>query len=120
MATMKSLSNPYLATLLLTFTANAALGDRLVDPTRPSNAKETARDAYQGVRLEAILSSEDRLLAIVNGKIVREGDRIGDARIDEIHSDSIRYTRAGRSETARLVAKSITVRSNVVQSEEET
>jgi hypothetical protein len=115
---MRSLSNPYLATLLLSLSAHAAAADRLQDPTRPSNAKEVVRNAPQGVRLEAILHSEVRLIAIVNGKIVRSGDRVGDTRIDEINADSIRYTRAGRSEIARLAPKHITVRSNIAQSEE--
>jgi hypothetical protein len=117
---MKTLTNPYLATLLISLTAKVAMADRLTDPTRPTDAKETAQDAYKGVRLEAILRSEDRLLAIVNGKIVRAGDRIGDTRIDEIQHDAVRYTRAGRSHVARLANKSISVRKNVAQHEDET
>ncbi len=113
------MSNPYLATLLLSLSAHAAAADRLQDPTRPSNAKDIVRQAPQGVRLEAILHSEDRLIAIVNGKIVRACDQVGDTRIDEISADSIRYTRAGRSEVARLSAKHISVRSNIAQSEEQ-
>ena len=116
---MRTISNPYLATLLISLSAHAAATDRLQDPTRPSNAKEIVRQAPQGVRLEAILHSEDRLIAIVNGKIVRAGDRLGDTRIDEISADSIRYTRAGRSEIARLAPKHISVRSNVAQGEEQ-
>ncbi len=116
---MKPLTNPYLATLLLTITAKAAMADRLMDPTRPAHAKEIRREAYKGVRLEAILSAEDRLLAIVNGKVVRAGDRIGDTRIEEIHADSIVYTRAGRTETARLADERVAVRSNVAAGEEQ-
>ena len=117
---MKTLSNLYLATLLLALSAKMAMADRLTDPTRPMEVKETAQDAYQTVRLEAILRSEERLLAIVNGKIVRPGDRIGDTRIDEIQSDAVRYTSAGRSGIARLTNKSIPVRMNVAQDEDET
>ena len=117
---MKALSNPYLATLLLTIAAQAATADRLVDPTRPTHAKESASAAHKHVRLEAILRAEDRLLAIVNGKIVRAGDRVGDARIDEILGDSIRYTLAGRSSIARLPSASIPVRLNDVPVEEAT
>lgn len=115
---MRAISNPYLATLLLSLSAHAAASERLLDPTRPANAKEVVREAPQGVRLEAILHSEDRLIAIVNGKIVRVGDRVGDARIDEISADSIRYTRAGRSQVTRLAPKHISVRSNIALSEE--
>lgn len=110
---MKPLSNPYLAALLLIATAETAMADRLVDPTRPAHAKEIARDAHQPLRLEAILRAEGRALAIVNGKVVRVGDHVGEVRIEEIGSDSIRYTRAGRTKTARLPSERIAVRSNV-------
>src|SRR5690606_25647849 len=103
---MKPLFNRFLAMMLLTIAFEASATDRLVDPTRPSHAKEIAREAYQDIRLEAILRSESRLLAIVNGKIVRAGDRVGGARIDAILDDSIRYTRAGRSAIARLPSAS--------------
>jgi len=109
-----------LTMLLLAVGAQAAMADRLVDPTRPASAKDVATDPYKGIRLEAILKSEERLLAIVNGKIVRAGDRIGDTRIDEIQHDAVRYTRGGRSNVARLADKSITVRQNVAHHEDET
>lgn len=118
---MKTLTNPYLATLLLTLTAQAAVADRLVDPTRPANAK--AAVSYENadtLRLEAVLRSEGKTVAIVNGKVVRAGDRIGTARIDEVSPNGIRYTRDGRSYTARLDNKVIQVRQNVVSNEDET
>ena len=119
---MKTLTNPYLATLLLSMTAQAALGDRLVDPTRPANAKAIATEAKNDkvVRLEAILRSAEGLLAIVNGKVVRSGDRVGVTYIDEVLVDGIRYTRDGRTQTARLDSKAMQVRRNVVANEEET
>ena len=110
---MKPLSNHYLAALLFTLTARSAVADRLVDPTRPSNARITVAAAADVVHLEAILRSADRQLAIVNGKVVRVGDRVGDARIDEILADGIRYTRAGMSHIARLDAKGLDIRHNV-------
>jgi MSHA biogenesis protein MshK len=119
---MKTLTNPYLATLLLTMTAQSALADRLVDPTRPANAKavSSSEKNTDAVRLEAILRSDGAQLAIVNGKVVRAGDRIGATRIDAVLSDGIRYTRDGRSHTARLDSKAMQVRRNVVRNEDET
>ena len=111
---------PIATALLLGLCAGTVSANPLADPTRPSNATEVTRESSTGIRLEGILRSEGRLLAIVNGKIVRAGDRIGDSRIDEILADSIRYTRGGRSSTARLTQKPISVRTNVVQSEEQT
>jgi MSHA biogenesis protein MshK len=120
---MKTLSNPYLATLLLTMTAQSALADRLVDPTRPTNTRAASpaeKVSAAPVRLEAILRSDGVDIAIVNGKVVRAGERVGTTRIDAILPDGIRYTRDGRTHTARLDSKSMQVRRNVVPNEDET
>jgi MSHA biogenesis protein MshK len=117
---MKILTNPYLAALLVSLTAQAAVADRLVDPTRPSNVKAAAPTRVDAFRLEAILNSNGTPIAIVSGKLVRAGDTVGDARIDEVRADGIRYTKNGRSHTARLEPKVMQVRRNVVLSEEET
>ena len=119
---MKTLTNPYLATLLLTsLAAQAGAADRLIDPTRPANAKAVASaEQVERVRLEAIMHSDGAHIAIVNGKVVRAGDRVGSARIDEISATGIRYTRDGRSHVAQLDNKVMQVRRNVVLNEDET
>jgi len=118
---MKTLTNPYLATLMLSLTAQAAVADRLVDPTRPVNAKAVvATERVDAIRLEAILRSDGTHVAIVNGKIVRAGDRVGSARIEAVLPDGIRYSRNGQSFTARLDNKAMHVRRNVVTTEDET
>lgn len=118
---MKTLTNPYLAALLLSLTAQAAAADQLVDPTRPSNAKAATAPARQNAfRLEAILTSNGTPIAIVSGKVVRAGDSVGGARIDAVLADGVRYTKDGRSQTARLEPKVMQVRRNVVRNEEET
>ena len=118
---MKTLTNPYLATLMLSLTAQAAVADRLVDPTRPANVKAAvAAERTDVVRLEAVLRSDGAPVAIVNGKVVRAGDHVGPARIDEVLPNGIRYTRDGRSFTARLDTKVMQVRRNVVPNEDET
>ena len=100
----------------LPLTALLAIGatvhaETLRDPTRPATARAVTQSAeVASVRLEAIMGSGTRRLAIVNGKIVRTGDRVGGALIQEIGSDSIRYTRNGRSETARIAKDSMRVR----------
>lgn len=117
---MKPISNLYLATVLLSLTAKAAFAERLADPTRPPNARAAASvERTETLRLEAIMSSPDGKVAIVNGKVVRAGDRIGAARIETIEQDGIRYTSEGRSHTMRLQPRSIPVRQNVVSSEGE-
>jgi hypothetical protein len=116
---MKTLTNPYLAALLLSLTAQAAVADRLVDPTRPSNVKAAAPARVGGFRLEAILTSNGAPIAIVSGKVVRAGDDVEGARIDAVLADGVRYTKDGRSHTARLDPKVMHVRRNVVRNEDE-
>ncbi len=107
---MKALHHPYLAALLLTMSAKAA-GERLVDPTRPPQAPHaSASTSQENVRLEAVLRSADRDLAIVNGKIVRAGDRVAGVQIEAILADGIRYVRDGQVHVARLQPASIPVR----------
>lgn len=101
---------------LLPLTALLALGavvqaETLQDPTRPATVKEVAQSVQPGaLQLEAVMDSGARRIAIVNGKVVREGDRVGAAVIEAIGSDSIRYMRNGRSETARIAKNSLRVR----------
>ena len=63
--------------------------EQLDDPTRPSNvAKPLASTNRLGNRvsweLNAIKIDKDRRIAIVNGRTVKEGDRINNARLVEI------------------------------------
>lgn len=117
---MKRLSNPYLATLLFTMTAQAALADRLLDPTRPASARASTPTKFEFVRLEAVFRADGGFVAIVNGKVVRAGDRIGSVRIDEVFPSGIRYTRDGRALSAHLNGSALKVRQNVVPNEDET
>jgi MSHA biogenesis protein MshK len=107
---MKALHHPYLAALLLAMSAKAA-ADRLVDPTRPPQAPNPSSDpSYEGLRVEAVLRSAERDLAIVNGKIVRAGDRVAGVQIEAILPDGVRYVRDGQVRVARLQPASIPVR----------
>jgi hypothetical protein len=107
---MKPMHHPYLAALLLSMSAKAA-ADRLIDPTRPPQAPSASSDpSYEAVRVEAVLRSADRDLAIVNGKIVRAGDRVAGVQIEAILPDGIRYVRDGQVRVARLQPASIPVR----------
>jgi hypothetical protein len=116
---MQALHNRYLATLLLSMTAKTAMSDRLVDPTQPAHTRSAnTAESLPAVRVEAILQSGERRLAIVNGKVVRAGDRVGSIHILEVHIDGVRYSRGGETNVARLTGKPMQVRQNVVQSGE--
>ena len=118
---MQALNNRYLATLLLSMTAKAAVAERLVDPTQPAHTRPANNgDTLSAVRVEAILQNGERRLAIINGKVVRAGDRVGSIQILEVTNDGVRYSRGGEVGVARLSEKAMQVRRNVTRSEEKT
>jgi len=117
---MKVITNPYLAAVLLSMTAQAAGAERLIDPTRPATAKAAVTTASaSAVKVEAIMNSGNNLLAIVNGKVVRAGDTVNGARIDEVMKDGVRYTRAGHASIAHVGRQAIDVRHNVTAGEDQ-
>jgi MSHA biogenesis protein MshK len=86
----------------------------LNDPTRPADVKPAATastaTASAPARLQAILHSQDRAVAIISGKLLHVGDWVGDARIVAIDADCVRFTRAGRSMTLRVARQAMKVR----------
>jgi len=90
----------------------AQAGDALKDPTQPPVSTSPARGVAlpRQLNLEAIMQSAERYVAIVDGKIVRVGDRIGNATIEEITTDTVRYSRGGREHTIRLARRAVKVR----------
>lgn len=81
----------------------------LPDPTRPFTVTAAA-DAAPGLRLEAVMRSGDKHLAIVNGELVRVGDRIAGTTIAGIGADSVRYVAADGEHVARLSGTALKVR----------
>lgn len=91
---------------------SAEAADGLKDPTRPpvTTSSDRAPALPRPLNLEAILQTAERYVAIVDGKVVRVGDRIGNATIEEISTDSVRYSRGGREHTIRLSRRTVKVR----------
>jgi len=86
----------------------------LNDPTRPVDpalyfGTGQARNG-SGWSLQSILSSPERRIAIINGSRVREGDRIGSARVVRIRDSHVLLKTGGRTVTLRLLPQSIKVR----------
>jgi|SRR5688572_6030229 len=103
----------HLSGLAALFISLPAIADRLADPTRPPQGQRSQpTGARSPVRVEAILHSADRRIAIVNGKVVRAGDHVSGVRIEEILVDGVRYMRDGRSQVVRLRPAAMTVRQN--------
>jgi MSHA biogenesis protein MshK len=97
--------------LALMAVAAASHADTLHDPTQPANVRSAPEASAGALKVEAIFLSGNRRVAIVNGQLVRQGESLGGAVIDEIHADSIRYTRDGASHVARLPKPGMLVRS---------
>jgi len=82
-ATSASLS----AVLMLVCAVNAFA---LADPTRPSGFVESAtstESTQAPMRLESVLISANRRVAVINGKTCRVGERVDGATVIAIHSD---------------------------------
>jgi hypothetical protein len=114
---LRVVSAPCVALGLTALLATAACcADALPDPTRPASlgprpeVKLTERAA---LHLEAILGSGNSRVAIVNGRVVREGEHVADVVVTAIGAEAIHYTRGGRDLVAILPASKITVRTPV-------
>lgn len=89
--------------------AGAAMAQRgaLVDPTRPpmpasgSGASESAAPA--GPRLQSVLISPTRRVAVISGSTVVQGGRYGNATVASISEGAVLLRYADRKETLHLI-----------------
>ena len=81
----------------------AAAAETLSDPMRPRQRLTNPAPAQDKVPydLSAILYSSDRRVAVINGRTVSEGDRIGSAKVRRIGRRSLELEERG--ERIRLV-----------------
>ena len=86
---------------MLAVTAQADMGD-LPDPTRPHRAS-TGGAPPSGV--QSILISPQRKVAVVHGRTVTVGDRVGDAVVTDIRPYEVILNRGGRESHLRLVPR---------------
>jgi MSHA biogenesis protein MshK len=76
------------------------------DPTRPSSYADTAV-ANNSLRLDSILTSDNRRVAVINGVAVAEGDRMGEVRVVSIEKGVVRVNRNGEILQLELAHPSI-------------
>jgi MSHA biogenesis protein MshK len=92
-----------LIALGLMFAASSPGAQTLSDPTRPPTAS-TAPD--EGVaassRLQSILISSRRSVAVIDGRAVRIGERVGDAIVVAIAPSEVTLQRGAARETLKL------------------
>lgn len=67
----------------------------LADPMRPKRAVSVTAGAAPEprIRLQGVLRSATRRVAVINGRLYREGNRVGDAVLESIDSESIQLRR---------------------------
>lgn len=85
-----------LAALLAGSSASqAALAQALGDPMRPpatpgpASAEAAADSAKAAARLQSVLISPRRRVAVIDGRVVRLGERIGDAKLVAISESHV-------------------------------
>jgi len=62
----------------------------LVDPTRPpAGFANGPGEAYTGPALQSILISSSRRIAIISGKTVKVGDKVGEAQVVSIAENEV-------------------------------
>ena len=85
-------------------------GERLPDPTRPYSGVGHSRAAGQRaarsprLSLQSIVVSAKRRFAVINGRVVREGDRIGGDTLTRIEPYEVILERGGKRRRLKLLA----------------
>ncbi len=97
-----------IAALLMGLSASPAVAQALSDPTRPPAAPAASPDeglnetAKGALRLQSVLISPGRRVAVIDGRLVQLGERIGDATLVAISESQVVLQRAGGRETLKL------------------
>ncbi len=85
----------------------------LKDPTQPTDPGNyfgsSENRSGSSWSLQSILSSPQRRIAVINGTRVKEGDRLGSARVVRIHESYVLLNTGGRTLTLHLFPESIKV-----------
>ncbi|MEH6557951.1 MAG: hypothetical protein V7459_01215 [Oceanicoccus sp.] len=79
---------------VLVFVVASSCASALNDPTRPSTYHPTA--GAQTLTLESVLIGSDRKIAVINGSVVTEGERVKGFAVIEIRKDSVKGRSNGK------------------------
>lgn len=85
--------------------ACGALAQGMSDPTRPpaaSSAPEVARSEVAVSRLQSVLISPGRKLAVIDGQTVALGGRVGDATVVAISPSQVILQTGGAYQTLKM------------------
>jgi MSHA biogenesis protein MshK len=85
------------------FAASSAIAQGLSDPTRPPSDPAPAQNAAQPAsRLQSVLISPGRKLAVIDGRTVSVGERVGDAKVVAISPAQVVLQTGGAYQTLKL------------------
>jgi len=91
--------------------AGTALAQPLADPTRPpAQGPSELHSAPSGVapsRLQSVLISAGRSVAVIDGRPVRLGERVGDATLVSIEPSEVTLERGAARERLTLLPSAI-------------
>lgn len=81
----------------------------LDDPMRPPQVVQPAQTARAttGFTLTSTFITRDERRAVINGKTVRIGDRVADARVESIEATQVRMRRGDKDIIVRLVPERV-------------
>ena len=92
--------------LMAMLAGTCAHAQELADPTRPPASIESARDqdaaAASGPVLQSVLISPTRKIATINGQVLKQGDRFGDARVVKISENEVVLRNGREVQTLKL------------------
>lgn len=107
----KALVYPLILLLGGALLANSAVAadDDFSDPMRPPSARvyKRSQQTVEHYYLSSILISPDHRSAIINGRRVGVGDRIGSARVKQIQGNQVTISVAGSTRVLTLLPLSI-------------
>ena len=108
--------------LLVLLLCWVSTGYAMKDPTQPPTATSTSNyvkgKKSKGPRwiLHSTLVSSDRRTAVINNRVVSQGDRINGATVVSIQPSSVRLREKGREVTLMMLTKNIKSLSRVIVS----
>lgn len=95
-----------LIALLLSHGVVVLADETLPDPTRPLEYSETKTVAAQ-LKLNSVLISGERKVAVINGQQLQENQWLGDKRVVHIRSNSVTLEDQGQLIVLSLYSKAI-------------
>ena len=82
--------------------ASSAFAQALSDPTRPPSFSPSENTRNEASRLQSVLISPERKLAVIDGRTVTLGERVGDAKVVAIAPAQVILQRGGEYQTLKL------------------